>query len=284
MYRREVGSATASPRPATSIGMNPPRARRHRGGSDWGRSKMRRLLSVVGIVLVLVGCTGSPGTAPTDGPAARSSAPSAPSGSSAPGETCSPSPASAAPSEAAGNRACCRPPARPGSPSTSPRSSRSCRRSIQPPRRSGTCRRPTRPSEKVVRAPVGQRLEGAVQLLRGRSRVGVLRPKRRGRRLAVAGNGRPGNGGLSDRGPRHGRDRRAKVTDYGSKAATRRSRASRSGSRPHSRAARKAARRWPSRRVWRCSACTRRTWPTSGTICPRDELGNDEFGFFGSLG
>ena len=65
---------------------------------------MRRLLSVLVIVLVLVGCSGSPGTAPTDGPAAGSSAPSAPSGSSAPGETAAPpSPASAAPSAAAGN-------------------------------------------------------------------------------------------------------------------------------------------------------------------------------------
>ena len=67
---------------------------------------MRRLLPVVVIVLMLVGCSGSPGTGPTDGPAAGSSAPSAPSGSSAPGETAAPpSAASAAPSAAAGNGA-----------------------------------------------------------------------------------------------------------------------------------------------------------------------------------
>ncbi len=72
-------------------------------GVGLGRSTMRRLLSVLAIVLVLVGCS-SPGTAPTDGPAAGSSAPSAPSapsGSSAPGDTAAPpSPAS---SEAGGN-------------------------------------------------------------------------------------------------------------------------------------------------------------------------------------
>ena len=65
---------------------------------------MRRLFSVVVIVLVLVACTVSPGAAPTEGPAAGSSAPSAPPASSASGETAvPPSPASAAPSAAAGN-------------------------------------------------------------------------------------------------------------------------------------------------------------------------------------
>jgi len=67
---------------------------------------MRRLLSVLVIVPVLVGCSGSPGTAPTVGPAAGSSSPSVSSGSSAPGETGVPSsPASAAASPAAGNGA-----------------------------------------------------------------------------------------------------------------------------------------------------------------------------------
>ena len=62
---------------------------------------MRRLLSVLVIVLMLAGCSATPGAAPTDGPPAGSSAPSAPSGSSAPGETAlPPSPAS---SQAAGN-------------------------------------------------------------------------------------------------------------------------------------------------------------------------------------
>ena len=67
---------------------------------------MRRLLSVLVVALVLAGCSGSPGAAPTGGPAAGSSAPSASSGPSAPAETGAPSsPASAAPSEAAGNGA-----------------------------------------------------------------------------------------------------------------------------------------------------------------------------------
>jgi hypothetical protein len=65
---------------------------------------MRRLLlSVLVIVLVLMGCSGSPGTAATDGPAAVSSAPSASPGSSAAGETVAPP--SAAPSAAAGTDA-----------------------------------------------------------------------------------------------------------------------------------------------------------------------------------
>lgn len=67
---------------------------------------MRRLFSALVIVLVLVACSGSPGTAPTVGPAGGSSAPSAPSGSSAPGDSAGPSsPASAAPSGATGNGA-----------------------------------------------------------------------------------------------------------------------------------------------------------------------------------
>jgi hypothetical protein len=60
---------------------------------------MRRLFSIATMGLVLVGCSGSPGTGPT----AESSAPpvsSAPSASSAPGATAPPqSPASAAPSQ-----------------------------------------------------------------------------------------------------------------------------------------------------------------------------------------
>ncbi len=67
---------------------------------------MRRLrlsVQVIAFGLVLVGCSGSPGTAATDGPAAGSSAPSASLGSSAPGETAAPP--SAAPSEATGNGA-----------------------------------------------------------------------------------------------------------------------------------------------------------------------------------
>jgi hypothetical protein len=70
---------------------------------------MRRLLSVLVIGFVLVGCSGTPGTAPTEGPAAvgsgASAAPAASSGPSPDAETAAPpsSPASAAPSEAAVN-------------------------------------------------------------------------------------------------------------------------------------------------------------------------------------
>ena len=66
---------------------------------------MRRLLSVAVIVLVLVGCSGSPGSAPTVGSAAQSSAPSAPAASSGSSAPAASSPASAAPSEATGNGA-----------------------------------------------------------------------------------------------------------------------------------------------------------------------------------
>jgi hypothetical protein len=65
---------------------------------------MRGVVSVLVTVLVLVGCSGSPGTAPTDGSAAGSSAPSAPaatSGASAPNDTAAPP--SPAASQAAGN-------------------------------------------------------------------------------------------------------------------------------------------------------------------------------------
>ena len=66
---------------------------------------MRRLLSVVAILLV-AGCSGSPGAAPTAPPAAGSSAPSAPAASSAPGESAAPpAPASAAPSQGGANGA-----------------------------------------------------------------------------------------------------------------------------------------------------------------------------------
>ena len=65
---------------------------------------MCRLLSVTGLVLVLAGCSASPGTVPTDGANSGSIAPSTPAGSSTPAMTAAPSfPASAAPSGGTGN-------------------------------------------------------------------------------------------------------------------------------------------------------------------------------------
>lgn len=78
-----ISWTTVTARPASSIG-----ATRHgrvgiAGGRPWGGSTMRTLLSIVALGFVLVGCSGAPGTGASDDPGAGSSPTSVPAASTA---------------------------------------------------------------------------------------------------------------------------------------------------------------------------------------------------------